>query len=307
MSDSKMKAIQFKDYGGPEKLELVEVPRPTIGPNEVLIRMKAAGVNPADWKIREGYMKAWAPTPWVAGLDGAGVVAEVGAEVKDLRKGDAVFGPIVNSYAEYAKCQAAELTKLPKGLSFDGAATFPVGALTAWKSVEDAGVQVGQTVLVQGAAGGVGLFAAQLAKLKGAKVIGTASKDNLAFVRSLGVDQVIDYRAQRVGETLHDVDVVLDTVGGEAVNELWPVLKRGGVMVTIAAQLSEELAKKHGVRAVHSGRASATHLKAIADLYASGKIKTEIQTTFPLAQARAAQELCQTGHGRGRIVLHIED
>lgn len=304
---NQMKAIQFREYGGPDKLNVVELPRPTIGPNEVLVRMKAAGVNPADWKIREGYMKAWAPLPWVAGLDGAGVVEEVGNEVKNLRAGDEVFGPIVNSYAEFAKVQASELTKKPAKITFDQAATVPVGALTAWKMIEDAGVKAGQTVLVQGAAGGVGLFAVQFAKQRGAKVIGTASKENLSFIKGVGVDTAVDYHEGRLEEKVHGVDAVLDTVGGEAVDDLWPVLKKGGVLVTIAAQLSEAKAKEHGVRAVQSGRAAAENLKAIADLIAQGKVRVEVRTTFPLADARKAHEASQTGHGRGRIVLHIAD
>lgn len=302
-----MKAVEVREYGGPDKLHTVDLPRPSVGPKEVLVRMKSAGVNPVDWKLREGYIKEWAPLPWVPGGDGAGIVEEVGSEVKELHVGDAVFGPIGHSYAELAKIQASELTKKPASLTFDQAATVPIGALTAWKMVEDAGIKAGQTVLVQGAAGGVGLFAAQFAKQKGAKVIGTASKENLAFIKTLGVDTAIDYREGRFEEKIRDVDAVLDTVGGEAVDRLWPVLKKGGVLITIAAQLSEAKAKEHGVRAVHSGRAAAEHLKTIADLIARGKVKVEVQTTFPFAEARKAQELCQTGHGRGRIVLHIAD
>lgn len=301
-----MKAVQFREYGGPDKLAVVEVPRPEPGPNEILVRMRTAGVNPADWKLREGYIKEWAPLPWVCGLDGAGVVEAVGSEVEGFTEGDEVFGPITSSYAEYAKVKPDVLTKIPDILDFEAAASVPVGALTAWKIVEDAGVTAGQRVVVQGAAGGVGLFAVQFAKLRGAEVLGTCSKDNLEFVTSLGADEAVDYATDAL-DKLDGINTVIDTVGGESVERVVKVIKRGGLFVTIAGALPEDQAAEGGFRAVRSGRAAAQELGAIADLMAHGKVRTQVQKVFPFAEARAAQELCQTGHGRGRIVLRVSE
>ncbi len=303
-----MSAVRFHDYGGPEVLVLEQVARPEPKANEVLVRMMAAGVNPADWKFRMGAMKAFMPIPlpWIAGLDGAGVVEKVGAEVSQFKPGQAVYGATLNSYAEYTAVPAGEVSLKPACLTFEQAAAVPVGALTAWKAViEDAKVQPGQRVLVQGAAGGVGLFAAQFAHWKGATVIGTASAANADFVRSLGVEQVIDYRSRPFEDVLSNIDVVVDTVGGEITGRSLRVLRRGGILVTVAGGVSQEQAMALGVQAIRSGRANADQLKPISDLIEKGLVKPAVGQVFPLSQARQAQELSQSGHGQGRIVLHI--
>src|SRR5690349_8406557 len=216
MANQTMKAARMHDYGTADQLKVEDAPRPQPKAGEVLVHLKAAGVNPADWKYRSGAFKAFMPLnfPWTPGLEGAGVVEAVGEGVTAFKPGDPVFGTIMASYAQYSVVPATDVALKPASLSFDEAASVPVGALTGWGAVEAADIHPGQRVFVQGAAGGVGLFAAQLAKAKGAQVIGTASAVNLDFVRSLGVEP-IDYDAAPFESVVHDMDVVIDTVGGE--------------------------------------------------------------------------------------------
>lgn len=301
-----MTAVRFHEYGGAEKLATETIERPQPKANEVLVKVHYAGVNPADWKIRAGYLKDFMPLsfPSIAGADFSGTVEEIGAEVKNLEKGQAVFGVAGGSYAEYAVALGANVCPKPDEIGFAEAATVPIAALTAWKNVEDAGVRADQTVVVQGAAGGVGLFAVQFARLRSAKVIGTASTANLSFVEQLGAEPV-DYTKGPIEGRIKDVDVVIDTVGGEVLERSYALLRKGGVLVTIAGQASEEKARKLGVRAFRSGRGGAELLGEIALLLATHTVVAEVGTVFPLVEARAAQELCQTGHGRGRILLEV--
>jgi NADPH:quinone reductase-like Zn-dependent oxidoreductase len=301
-----MQAVRFHDYGGPEMLVLEQVPRPQPQPDQVLIRLQATGVNPADWKMRAGFYKEFMPLPlpWTPGLDGAGIVEAVGADITRFRKGQAVYGIVTGGYAGYAIAPASDLQPKPAHLSFEQAASAPMGALTAWQAViEEAKVQPGQRVLVHGAAGGVGIYAVQFARWKGAHVIGTASAANIEFVRSLGAETVIDYDATPFETALKDVDVVVDTVGGEVLERSWAVLRPGGALVTIAALLSPEAGQAHGVQAMTAARAATEKLGQISELIESKQIKPIVGAVFPLAKARQAQELSQTGHGRGRIVL----
>jgi NADPH:quinone reductase-like Zn-dependent oxidoreductase len=307
MSDSSMNAIQIEDYGGPEVLKLVDVPIPQPGEGQVLVRVHAAGVNPADWKMRAGYMKNFRPLPmpWRPGLEGAGVVEALGPGATRFSLGQAVYGPMLGAYAEYALAQASDLQIKPERLSFEEAASVPVGALTAWGSLFDtANIQSGQRLLVQGAAGGVGLYAVQLGRWKGAQVFGTASTANVDFIRSLGAE-AIDYTAGPFEQKVQDVDVVFDTVGGDIPQRSLQVLRRGGMFVTVAAQLAGDFGQAEGIRASRGGRSAVERLKDISQLIEEGKIKPAVYRVFPLAEARQAHELSQTGHSRGRIVLHI--
>ena len=306
MANNTMTAVRVHDYGDASQLKLESAPRPQPKAGEVLVRLKAAGVNPADWKYRNGAYRAFMPLtfPWTPGLEGAGMVEAVGPGVTAFKPGDTVFGSVMASYAEYALAPATDLALKPAALSFEEAASVPVGALTAWGAVEAADIKPGQRVFVQGAAGGVGLFASQLAHIKGATVIGTASAVNLEFVKSLGVE-AIDYDAQPFESVVHDVDAVIDTVGGEVLERSWQVLKPGGILVTVAARISEEDAKARGKRGKSAGRAPASNLAQVAELITAGKLTPAIQATFPLQQAAAAQQLCETGHGRGRIILQM--
>jgi NADPH:quinone reductase-like Zn-dependent oxidoreductase len=302
-----MKASRFHEYGGSDKLVLETIPRPVPGANEVLIKVSFAGVNPVDWKLRSGVLKNYMPVqlPSVPGIDVSGVVEEAGPEVRGLKKGQAVFGTAKGAYAEYAVASENDLALKPESLSFEVAATLPVGALTAWQAVEDAGVGEGQTVVVQGAAGGVGLFAVQFAHLRGARVIGTASAANIEFVKSLGADKAVDYARGPLAAEIGNVDVVIDTVGGETLESSYALLKKGGVLVTVAGQVSEDKAKSHGVKVLHSRRGPPDKLAMIGDLAASKSLRAEVGKIFPLAEAGAAHDLSQTRHGRGRILLRV--
>ena len=303
-----MKAVRFHEYGGSEKLVLESTPRPMPSATEILIKVHFAGVNPIDWKFRAGLLKNYMPVqlPSVPGIDVSGTIEELGSEVKTLKKGQAVFGVAKGAYAEYAIALASDVTAKPDNLSFELAATLPVGALTGWKAVEDAGIKTGQTVVVQAAAGGVGLFAVQFARAKGARVIGTASAANLDFVKSLGAEKSVDYSKGPLDREIKDADVVIDTVGGETLEKSYRLLKKGGVLVTVAGQISEEKAKEHGVKALRSGRGPTENLKMIGEMAAAKTLRAEVGKVFPLAEAGAAQDLSQTRHGRGRIVLRVD-
>ena len=298
-------ATQYHAYGGPEVLKLESLPLPEPGEGEVLIKVSFAGVNPIDWKLRSGAYHAFMPVTFPArpGIDVSGVIEEVGPGVTTWKKGQAVLGTARGSYAEFALAKAADVIAKPEGLSFENAASLPVGALTAWQLVEEAGVSSGQRVLVQGAAGGVGLFALQFAKLRGARMVGSASAANLAFVKALGAGEVLDYSKGPLA--VKNLDVVIDTVGGAALDGAYSLLKKGGVLVTPAGQPSAEKAKAAGITAKGVNRGPITVLAVIADLVAAKKVVTEIQKVFPLDQASQAQALSQGGHGRGRILLKV--
>lgn len=309
MSKTTMQTIHAHDYGGPEVLVLEGAPLPKPNDDQVLIRLKAAGVNPADWKSRAGLYKQFMQLqfPWTPGMEGAGLIEAVGANVTSFKKGDEVYGIVTGSYAEYALAKANEIQPKPASLTFEEAASLPVGVLTAWGAIETAKVEAGQRVLVHGAAGGVGAYAVQLARWKGAHVTGTASAKNVEFVRSLGAENVIDYEATSFETVLHDVDVVIDTVGGDRPERSFQVLRPGGVFVTVAARLAEDAGKAQNVKAMGAGRAPAEALKRISELIEAKQLKPVTGVLFPLADAGQAHELSQTGHGRGRIILQIEN
>jgi len=310
-----MKAIRIHNYGGPEVLHFEDAPRPTPGSGELLIRVHAASVNAIDWKIRAGYLKDVfpVPLPFIPGWDVSGVVEAVGAGVAKLKNGDEIYArPDVarsgkGTYAEYVVVKETEAALKPKSIDHVHAAAIPVVGLTAWQALFDkAGLSQGQKILIHGAAGGVGSFAVQLAKWKGAYVVGTASGGNQAFLRELGVDEPIDYEKTHFEDVVLDVDVVLDTLGGDTQNRSWKVLKKGGILVSIVAPPSAEEAAKHGVRsAFFSAQPSSSQLSEIAKLIDAGKLKPVVETVLPLSDARRALELNETGHARGKIVLKV--
>jgi NADPH:quinone reductase-like Zn-dependent oxidoreductase len=303
---SEMKAVRYHEYGDSGKLAVESVPRPAPKAGEVLVRVHYSGVNPVDWKLRSGMYKAFMPVtfPATPGREFSGVVEEVGQGVTGFSKGQKVFGAVNGSYAEYVAVPAKDVAPIPNGVTFEQAASVPLGALTAWHIIEDADPKPGQTVVVVGAAGGVGLFAAQFAKAKGAKVFGVASRGNLDFVRSLGAEPV-DYTAGPVSAKVKDADVVVDTVGGDALNAAYGLVKKGGLLLTVAGMPAEDKAKELGITAKSSGNRSSEPLGKIAGMLAAGKLITAPSKIFPLAQASAAQDLSQAGHGRGRILLKV--
>ncbi len=309
MSDQTMQAARIHDYGGPEQIVIEQVPRPEPKAGEVLVHLNAAGVNPVDWKIRAGYLKQFMPLtfPWIPGTEGAGVVEAIGSNVTRLRRGDAVFGPINNSYAEYAVAPVTDLFAKPDVLSFEEAASVSVGALTAWQAViEEAQVQPGKQVLVHGGAGGVGLYAVQLSRWKGAHVTATASAANADFVRSLGAESVIDYQTTQFEDIVKDVDAVIDTVGGDLAERSLRVIRPGGVYVSTAGMVDPKMGQARNIRVVSAHRADTGKLQLIIELLQSKQVRPVVGKVFPLAQARQAQELSQTRHGRGRIILRID-
>jgi NADPH:quinone reductase-like Zn-dependent oxidoreductase len=310
-----MKAVRIHAYGGLEALVYEEAPCPEVGESEVLIRISAVGVNPFDWKVRQGYLAGWInySFPLILGWDVSGVVQAAGSEVAGYKIGDEVLarGDVMRNggYAEYIAVNAAHVVPKPASIDHLQAAAIPNAALAAWQSLFTAGgLAEGQTVLVHGAAGGVGHFAVQFAKLYGAKVIGTSSERNLDFLREIGVDEAIDYNATRFDEVVRDADLVLDTIGGEVLQRCWVVLKPGGMLVSIVEAPSEETAAAHGVRqSFASAAADKENLAEIAGLVASGKVKPVISTVLPLAEVRQAHSLSQSMHTRGKIVLQVAD
>jgi len=308
-----MKAMRLHAYGGPEVLVFEEAPRPQAGAGEVVVRVHAAGVNPLDWKVRAGHVKAWLQhkLPLIPGWDVSGVVEAVAPGETAVKVGDAVYGMLDferdGAYAEYVAARALILALKPNSIDFTQSAAVPLASLTAWQSLfEVARLQSGQAVLIHGGAGGVGHFAVQFAKWKGAKVIATASAANEGFLRELGADEVIDYRSTKFEKAVQDVDVVLDTIGGETQLRSWQVLRRGGILVATLGISSLEAARDRGVRGegilVHP---DATQLSQIAVLIDEGTVKPAVTKVLPLAEAARAHELSQTGHVRGKIVLQV--
>jgi NADPH:quinone reductase-like Zn-dependent oxidoreductase len=302
-----MKAVQIHAYGGPEVLQFEDVSRPQPKTNEILVRVHAAGVNPVDWKIREGIVPG--TLPMIMGFDFSGVVESVGKGVTKYRHGDPVFGQVADksgSYAEYALTMESYIAQKPEGLDDVRAAALPVAGLVAWQALFDAAkLAANQTVLIHGAAGGVGSFAVQFAKWKGARVIGTASGDHAGQVSQFGA-KVIDYRKTKFEQVAREVDVVLDTVGGETQERSWKVLKRGGVLVSLVQPPSPEKAAAHGARGlIVYQKGNSEQLAAIADLVAKEKVKVNVETVLPLQEARKAQEISKSGHSAGKIVLEV--
>jgi NADPH:quinone reductase-like Zn-dependent oxidoreductase len=313
-----MKAIRIHNYGGPEVLKYEDAPRPEPQAGEVLVRVHAAGVNPIDWKVREGHMKDFWPHtfPLILGLDLSGVVEELGpgpAAAGRFKIGDEVYSipdPTRNgAYADYIVVRESELALKPNSLHHIRAAAVPMVALTAWQALFDAGQLVsGQRMLIHGGSGGVGHVAVQLAKWKGAYVFATASTKNQDLLRELGVDEPIDYTKQKFEDVARDVDLVLDLIGGETQERSWPVLKKGGVLLSLVQPPSVEKAKALGVRAAFvAGHPSGAQLAEIAKLIDSGELKPVIDRILPLSEVQRAHELSQSGHTHGKIVLRVKN
>ncbi|MEV5341914.1 NADP-dependent oxidoreductase [Streptomyces sp. NPDC052676] len=315
MSDvNTMRAVSQDVLGGPEVLKIVETERPAPRPNEVLVRVRAAGVNPTDWKHRANGGFLGEP-PFVLGWDVSGVVEATGIGVAAFRPGDEVFGMVPypfghGSHAEYVTVPARALAPKPAGIDHVQAGALPLVSLTAWQAlVETAELRAGQRVLIHAAAGGVGHVAVQIAKARGAYVIGTASAGKHGFLRELGADEVIDYRESDFAEAVKDVDVVLDTIGGDHSVRSLGVLRPGGVVVSILPVGSDDFyeeADRLGVRAVRMlVDADRTGMLEIARLVEQGALRPTIAGTFPLAEAAEAHRLGETGRTAGKLVLVI--
>lgn len=309
-----MKAVRIHTYGGPDVLDYEDAPRPVPREGEVLIRVYATTANPFDCAVRAGYMAGYFnyQLPLIPGTDVSGVIEEVGAGVTNFVRGDDVYTRAGvtrdGANAEYVAVAASDVARKPQSLDHIYSAALPHVTLTAWQALfEAAQLSEGQTVLVHGAAGGVGHVAVQLAKLRGAKVIGTASV-NFNFLQDLGVDEAINYATTPFETIARNVDVVLDLIGGDTQQRSWSVLKPGGIMISTIQAPSEEIATSHGVRQhfVLSAPPIGTTLTEVATLVDGGHIKPVVSQILPLQEIRRAHELLEGKHTCGKIVLRVD-
>ena len=312
-SGATMKSVVAHEYGAPEVLKYEDSPRPEPKENELLVRVIACGVNPADPLVISGRMAKEFGThlPLIPGYDVAGVVEKTGAKVTKFKNGDAVYGYALfgGGWAEYAVLAENEAALKPKSATFIETAAVPMGALTAWQGLIDAAkLGAGQTVLIHGGSGGVGSFAIQIAKAKGAKVIATASTANQDLLKQLGADVTIDYTKTKFEDVAKDVDVVFDTVGRDTLARSYPIVKKGGIVTTIVAGPDPAQLEKFGIRGTSiSSHPDGNELAEITKLIEAGKIKPVVGQVMPLTDAIKASQQAETHHTRGKIVLKIAD
>ena len=336
MSATMMKAVRQHAFGGPDVLHYEDAPIPAIQAGEVLVRVHAIGVNPPDWYLRDGYKMLppeWQPSvtfPLILGTDISGVVTAVADDVQDFAVGDAVFGmvkfPSVGAsaaYAEYVAAPASDLARKPAGIDHVHAAAAPMAGLTAWQYLiarghdapnpfqpmphEPVPLDAGKTVLVNGAAGGVGHMAVQLAKWQGARVIAVASGKHAGFLRGLGADEIIDYTQTAPEDAVRDIDLVLDTLGGPTSARFLRTLKRGGMMspVFLGFDGADEAAERGITVSTAQVRSNGAQLAELAQLLAAGTVRVAIDSTFALADAGKAHARAAQGHIQGKIVLVV--
>jgi NADPH:quinone reductase-like Zn-dependent oxidoreductase len=306
-----MRAIRIHRRGGPEALVFEDVPIPALQPGDVLLRVHAAGISPAEftwdiWETPDGRSRL----PFIPSHEVSGVVADVAPDARDVEVGDAVYGLTDffrdGAAAEYVAVSASDLAPKPRSVNHASAAASPLSALTAWQALFDhARLARGERVLIHGAAGGVGSFATQLARWRGAHVIGTASADNVGFVHKLGADEVIDYRATPFETVVRDVDVVLDTIGGTTTEKSWSVLRPHGLLVTIVRQPPEWMAGRAARGLFFLVEPRRTQLNELSQLIDAGMIRPIIEAVLPLERAREAYERGIREHPRGKLVLGV--
>lgn len=308
-----MKAIRIYAYGGQEQLKYEDAPMPQVGEKDVLVRVVAASVNPVDWKIREGYIKEMLhySFPVILGWDVSGVVESVGTAVTRFKPGDAVYSrPAIlrdGTYAEYVAIDENEIAFKPATISHSSAASLPLAGITAWDVlVKAAAIKAGDRVLIHAASGGVGSLAVQLAKARGAYVIATTSTKNIPLVKSLGADEIIDYRHQAFEKTVHAVDIVFDSLGGDIQEKSWQVLKPNGILVSVVNPPSAERAAAHQVRSAFVFiQPDAAVLAELAQLVDAGKIRPIIAAEFALQDTAKAHALSESGRAVGKIVIQV--
>ena len=312
-----MKTAQINKYGGKEVVEINNtISKPQAEEGKIVVEIHAAGVNPIDWKIRQGYLAQMMPLhfPATMGGDFSGVVTEVGGGVSGLRVGDEVYGQAgvllggSGTFAEYALVSAQNVAKKPKNVSHKEAAGLPLAGVSAFQALfENINLKKGQKILIHGGAGGIGSFAIQLAKYSGAYVYTTVSIEDVAYVKELGVDEVIDYKSQKFDDIVKDCDAVFDTVGGETYTRSFNVLKKGGVIVSMAEQPNTELMEKYGVQAIYQfTQPTREKLEKLAALVERGAVKVHIDKTFRLDETAEALSYLETGHSKGKVVLQIK-
>jgi alcohol dehydrogenase len=312
-----MKAVQVTDYGGPEVIKINDVPKPSLQEGQVLVEVYGAGINPFDDKLRLGYMKPSIPLefPWIIGGDFAGVVLELGEGVSDFKIGDEVYGQalILNggsgAFAEFVAANAKNTALKPKNIDFGQAASLVLVGVSASQALEEhIKLQQGQKILIHGGAGGIGSIAIQLAKHLGAYVETTVGTEGYEFVKSLGADEVINYHTQNFEEIIKGFDAVFDTIGGEVTDKSLKVLRKGGILVSMAGQADQELAKQHKVNALtQQTRINTKRLEHLSELIGSRVIKPQVDKIFPLEQSKEAFEYFENGHPKGKVVIKIKD
>jgi NADPH:quinone reductase-like Zn-dependent oxidoreductase len=310
---SSMMAWRVHEFGPPHVMRFEQVLRPTPGPSEVLVKVEAAGVGPWDGWIRAGKSALPQPLPLTLGSDLSGDIVAVGPGVSGLYVGDQVYGVtnprFIGAYAEYAVASAAMVSGKPTSLTYTEAASVPVIAVTAWQALFDqAQLTAGQTVVIHGAAGNVGAYAVQLARRAGVRTIATAATDDIAFVRNLGANTVIDYRTQRFEEEVRDADAVIDLVGGDTQERSFQVLRRGGKLISAVSPPDQHLAQSHGVEAAFFlVNVTSQHLAEIAGLVDGGQLRTRVGAVLPLADAREAHFMLERvrPQPKGKIVLTV--
>jgi NADPH:quinone reductase-like Zn-dependent oxidoreductase len=309
---SQMNAVRAHGKGGPEVMRYERVPLPKVGDDQVLIRVRAAGVNPIDWKLRNWGPRAGKPQERILGFDVAGVVAAAGKNVKGWRAGDEVVALTSpaggGGYAEYAVANSEDIARKASNMSFEQAAGIPVAGTTVWNYLVRNADLKGKRILVQGGAGGVGSAAVQIAKARGAVVVATASARNHDYLRSIGADEVIDYTKVKFEDAARDIDIVFDTVGGETLQRSYAVPRRGGMLITIVERLSAQECSERGISCPDEAtpaEGAGISLEEIRKLAEAGKFQINVDRTFPLPEAAQAQELNREGRTRGKIVLTI--
>jgi NADPH:quinone reductase-like Zn-dependent oxidoreductase len=312
-SHSTMMAWRVHEFGPPDVMKFERVPRPEPGPGEILVKVEAAGVGPWDGWIRAGKSALPQPLPLILGSDLSGEIVATGPGVSELRVGEQVYGvtnpQFIGAYAEYALASAAMVSSKPTSLTYIEAASVPVIAVTAWQALFDqAQLKAGQTVVIHGAAGNVGSYAVQLARRAGLQTIATVATDDIAFVRDLGANTVIDYRTQRFEGEARDADAVIDLVGGETQNRSFQVLRRGGKLISAVSRPDQHLAERQGVEAAFFlVNVTSQYLAEIAGLIDGGKLRTRVGAVLPLADAREAHFMLERvrPQPKGKIVLAI--
>jgi len=310
---TKIRKMRIHRFGGPGLVQSDDVEYSQADALQVLVNVRAASVNPVDFKIRNGKYPSVQEDrlPYTLGRDVSGVVEKCGAQSTRFAVGDEVFGIVGvggGGYAQKAVLDQAAIARKPAGLDHVHAAAIPLAGQTAWQGLfRYGGLGAGQSVLIHGGSGGVGHFAVQFAKAKGARVTTTVSTENVAFARALGADIVIDYKTQRFEDHASDLDMVFDLIDGETRERSWKLLKKGGVLVSTLSEPSRDRAREHGVRALrYTVEADGNELAQIAELVATGKVKPHIQDTYPLTDAADALAAIESGHAVGKIVLVVE-
>lgn len=308
-----MKAIQISKYGGPEVLEInPNTTKPSVEENKILVENYASSINPFDFAFLAGRVKTTLPT--TIGGDYSGKIVEIGSQVSDFKVGDEVFGSalILNggsgAMAEFIVANVENSAKKPKNISFEEASSMSLVGASAVQAIEGSiKLRAGQKILIHGGAGGIGSISIQIAKAIGAYIATTVSSDDVEFAKSLGADQVIDYRTEDFTKKIKEYDAVFSTVGGEVVDKSFEALKKGGVLVSMKAIENENLAKERGVTAIaQNTNTNSEHLKRVAQLVESGKVKPQVDKIFSIDQAREAFEYQEKHSPRGKVVIKIK-